>query len=332
MSLSDIVGSTGANEIEKAGGIIFHTVGDTGRQPDSPEQMVSDAMSKDYDIKDPGKSPAFFFHLGDVIYGPDKDQSFRREFYEPYMHYPGKIIAIPGNHDGEVFPKTDPVSLRAFMQNFCATTAKVPPIAGSIYRETMTQPGVYWLLETPFIDIIGLDSNSAENPGFISGQIPGNAQKKWLVSTLKYISSNRKSNSRKALIIATHHPPYSQGGHSGSTEMLSDIDDACKQGGVYPDLFLSGHAHSYQRYARKMSVDGTEKQIPFIVAGTGGVGEQAVPAASGQTVGDATFVKSYKGYGFLTLTASKGTINAEYFSVDVSNGSRTSIDDVQVKV
>ena len=55
-----------------------------------------------------------------VIYGPGKDNAYRGEFYEPYVHYPGKIIAIPGNHDGEVFPKTDPKTLEAFQANFCA--------------------------------------------------------------------------------------------------------------------------------------------------------------------------------------------------------------------
>jgi len=79
-----------------------------------------------------------------------------------------------------------------------------------------------------------------------------------------------------------------------------------------------------------MIVDGVEREILFIVAGTGGVGEQGVPDANGQIVGDAAFVKSYKGYGFLLVTAKAGSIAAEYFAVNVNDSSRTRIDSVQV--
>ena len=38
-------------------------------------------MATDFDITKPATCPAFFFHLGDVIYGPNKDQQYRPEFY-----------------------------------------------------------------------------------------------------------------------------------------------------------------------------------------------------------------------------------------------------------
>jgi len=139
--LSDIIGVSSTAEIEANGSIHFHAVGDTGlpAQPaQTPQEMVAAAMTADYNVAQPAASPAFLFHLGDVIYGPLKDQNYRGQFYEPYKHYPGKIIAIPGNHDGETFAKTDPISLGAYLINFCAKTAVVPPVAGSIFRETMT--------------------------------------------------------------------------------------------------------------------------------------------------------------------------------------------------
>jgi len=172
MTLADIIGTTGSAEIAQSGHLRFHCTGDTGKGVNSPQGDVAEAMALDYDIAHPGQSPAFFFHLGDVIYGPGKDNGYRGEFYEPYIHYPGKIIAIPGNHDGEVFPSSDPTTLKAFLANFCATSATVPSIAGSIFRQTMTQPGAYWLLDAPFAHIIGLYSNAAENPGFLSGRFP----------------------------------------------------------------------------------------------------------------------------------------------------------------
>lgn len=315
-SLAEIIGQQGAQQIEASGSIRFHTAGDTGRGADTPQGVVAEAMQADFDIAHPETSPAFFFHLGDVIYGPNKDQQYRPEFYEPYVHYPGKIVGIAGNHDGEVFPSTDPATLRAFLVNFCAPSQAVPAIAGTIYRETMNQPAVYYLLDAPFVQIVALYSNAAENPGFISGTIPGQAQKTWLLKTLQGIAAQRKAGVRKALVLATHHPPFTAGGHSPSTAMLADIDSVCQQAGIMPDLFLSGHAHSYQRYTRALTLAGKALQIPYLVIGTGGINDQAVPPASGQKIGDHTFVKSLKGYGYVLLEVSATSIHATMFAVD----------------
>ena len=132
---------------------------------------------------------------------------YRDEFYRPYMKYPGKIIAIPGNHDGETFKATDPVSLQEFRNYFCAPSAQVPSIAADvrIFRETMTQPGVYWMLSAPFANIIGLYSNIAEGPGNLLGANGDDRQIKWLTKTL---TSLKQSGDRKALIIATQRPRY----------------------------------------------------------------------------------------------------------------------------
>ena len=315
-TLAEIIGQESVQGIQSSGSISFHTVGDTGKGADTPQGAVAEAMQTDFDISKPDTSPAFFFHLGDVIYGPNKDQDYRPEFYEPYVHYPGKIVAIPGNHDGEVFAKTDPATLRAFLANFCAPSQVVPPIAGTIFRETMNQPGVYYLLDAPFVQIVALYSNAAENPGFISGAIPGQAQKTWLLSTLKTIAAARKTGSRKALVFATHHPPFTAGGHSPSTAMLSDIDSVCQQAGIMPDIHLSGHAHSYQRYTREVEFSGRALEIPYVVAGTGGINDQAVPTATGQKTGDHTFVKSLKGYGYLLIKVTAASIQATMYSVD----------------
>ncbi len=315
MLLSDIIGKHGSDEIAKAGRMQFHATRDTGRRADSPQGEVAEAMARDFDVDHPATSPAFFFHLGDVIYGDLKDQAYRREFYEPYRHYPGKIIAIPGNHDGEVFPKTDPKTLKAFLKNFCAAKALVPPIAGTIFRQTMTQPGVFWLLDTPFAHIIGLYSNVAENPGFISGKIPGKHQKAWLVETLKRLAELRTTEPRKALVFAAHHPPFSSAGHAGSHEMLADIDDACTRGGLMPDVFLAAHAHSYQRYTRRITFQGKALEIPYLVVGTGGISDQPVPQATGQIEGDHSFDHSRQGFGYVLVETDGHTVDLKMIGV-----------------
>jgi hypothetical protein len=330
MQLADVIGAAGAAQVETSGALRFHAVGDTGRRSDSPQGVVADEMASDYKAASPASSPGFLFHLGDVIYGHDKKQQFRPEFYEPYAHYPGKILAIPGNHDGEVFPGSDPRTLAEFLANFCAKSAVIPPIAGTIYRETMTQPGVYWILKTKFVDIVGLYSNVAENPGYISGGKAGLRQSQWLTKTLKEIAKERGKGIRKGLVFATHHPPFSSAGHSGSKEMLADIDQISVAADVLPDLFLSGHAHNYQRYTRRMTLQGRALEIPYLVAGTGGIGEQPVPEATGAVTGDHTYVRSRKGYGYLLVTATAGTIAAKFIAVDPEKRTKLAFDQVTV--
>jgi hypothetical protein len=338
MTLADVIGAQGETDVTNSGSISFHAVGDTGKSANSPQGAVAEAMATDFNISAPASSPAFFFHLGDVIYGPNKDVNYRPEFYEPYVHYPGKIIAIPGNHDGEIFPRTDPTTCKAFQANFCAPSQTVPPIAGTIFRQTMNQPAVYWLLDAPYVQIVGLYSNAAENPGFISGAIPGQAQKTWLLATLKTVAQQRKNGPRKALVLATHHPPFSSGGHSGSTEMLAEIDGVCQQAGIMPDLFLSGHAHSYQRYTRQPA-SHAGLQIPYIVAGTGGINDQVIIPATGQASGDHTFVKSLQGYGYLLVKVAGAadkktatTLTVTMYQVDPISQKKSQYDQVTVNL
>jgi hypothetical protein len=134
------------------------------------------------------------------------------------------------------------------------------------------------------------------------------AQKDWLQKTLKRIAGDRKGGKRKALVFAVHHPPYSNGGHSGSPQMLADFDQACTQAGVMPDAVISGHAHNYQRHTRRVS----GKQIPFLVAGCGGHNDSSVDPADGQLVGDHSFDKSFKGFGYLTIAASQQRLQIDF--------------------
>jgi hypothetical protein len=309
MTLAEVIGKAGSDAIGAANRITIHVAGDTGvpeTDHETNQVVVADAMAKEYDPAHPETSPAFFLHVGDVIYGPGQN-SYVDQFYRPYMHYPGKILAIPGNHDGESDAK-----IKDFQKYFCAAKQALPPIAGSIFRQTMTQPGVYWCLDAPFVQIIGLYSNSAENPGFISGPTIGQAQKTWLVSTLKTIKAARKNGPRKALLFATHHPPFSSGGHSGSAGMLADIDDACTKAGIMPDAFFSGHAHSIQRYTRTVQFAGRAIPIPYIVTGCGGHGGQSVDPVPKVRGGNPLYEFSYKGWGYTTveITANKMTITS----------------------
>jgi Calcineurin-like phosphoesterase len=221
------------------------------------------------------------------------------------------VIAIPGNHDGEAKSPADEPSLSAFLANFCTEKPVVPTQASGsgIFRETMTLPGPYWMLDGPFARIIGLYSNRLENPGFLEGD-GGNdtSQLKWLQDILTAI----KRTPEKALIMATHHPPFSSAGHSGSTEMLQSIDEICSKAGLLPDLLLSAHAHNYQFYTRRIG----GHQVPFIVAGTGGMPPQTVPPATGEPFGatkDTTYDSGVGALGYLFVTVSAHQIKTEFW-------------------
>lgn len=332
LTLDEIIGTDGVKAIETAGSITFHTIGDTGHENGIIQELVAEAMTLDFDTTHPEKSPAFFLHLGDVIYYDNTDKGYQAQFYVPYKKYPGKIIAIPGNHDGELFkydgtPTGQKITLAAFQRNFCQPKPGVPPDAGTIYREMVSQPGVYWWLNAPLVDIVALYSNIGEGPGFISGKSIGQKQKDWLVQTLTAILISRGKGPRKALVIAVHHPPFSNGGHSSSTLMLADIDDACKQAAIQPDAVFAAHAHNYQRFTRRISFQNENWQVPYFVVGTGGRGTIPLETASGQVVGDHSYDSSLMGYGYLTVTATSKNLRLAFTQVD-NSGARKAFDKV----
>jgi predicted phosphodiesterase len=333
MTLADVIGQPGSDEITAAGAIEIHAVGDTGRHGGSTqEEAVATAMTGDFIAGQNATNPAFFLHLGDVIYGPNKDQAYRDAFYRPYMEYPGKIIAIPGNHDGETFPTTDPTSLEAFQANFCLPTAQVPPIAQQvgILRQMVPQPGVYWWLQHDFFDIIGLYSNHGEGQGDLTDGAGDNTQTTFLAKTLQSIAAARKtSGTTKALLICTHHPSFSAAGHTGSATMLAQVDAACTTAGIVPHVMLSGHAHNYQRYTRTNTIAHSPATTTFVVAGTGGYGLDPIAAAPAPAAAHAAhpkppaqgaanppvFNKSLGDYGYLRIKITATQISIQFLQV-----------------
>src|SRR5262249_49277481 len=161
----------------------------------------------------------FFLHLGDVVYNlvfgkvESKSGMYKPQFYRPYSNYPGKILAIPGNHDSD--PEEDPNSIDAFEHNFCAplpkTEAQLTALIQSPKRPPMYQPGVSFRLDAPFVQILALFSNGGEKEGVIRGDIVGDDQWHFLGQQLKQIKDARNAGQRRAFLLAVHHPPFSGG-------------------------------------------------------------------------------------------------------------------------
>ena len=330
LDLADFIPGEVADAIDQAGKITFHAVGDTGAAKVNRAQTAANAIEQEASVADAMAAevqsqgvdgPAFFFHLGDVIYNFGEGQYYYDQFYEPFREYDRPIFAIPGNHDGMVFGPSSTApqvpTLAAFLTNFCAAEAASSPDSGGLVRSVMTQPGVYFTLDAPFVSIIGLYSNVLDSgAGIISsqgGHFPlVDDQLTFLQSELKRLNPDRQAGKR-AIIVAVHHPPLSADArHGGSTGETADLDACCKAVGVWPDVVLSGHAHLYQRFTR--NVGG--KQTPYIVSGSGGFA--ATPPVGGLpkapvTVGDHTLViDPIVEFGYLTITTDAKTLTITF--------------------
>jgi hypothetical protein len=338
LTLAQVYGSAGATitqAIQQAGQIVFHCVGDTGSVTGPTTQsLVADKMVTDFSEANAADVPSFFFHLGDLVYYFGESTYYYDQFYEPYRAYPAPIIAIPGNHDGVVYPSDPEPTLAAFLRNFCASSAAQSPDSGGLLRTTMIQPGIYFTFETPFVRIFGLYSNVLEDPGVISGENGGNTvlddrQVTFLTTALARAKSDKFTG---ALIVAVHHPPFSGGSaHGGSPLMLQDIDSACQSAGLWPHAVFSGHAHNYQRFTRLVN----DYQTPYIVAGCGGHSPLSKMRATYRTpyqVDSTLTLDSYDDtdYGYLRVVVNATTMRIEYHPQSDGGSTKTPNDVVTI--
>lgn len=345
MDLADVAGPDVISQITQAKKIVFHAVGDTGAAKVSQSQSAAAALADEDSVADlmaaavkegGADAPAFFFHLGDIIYSFGEGQYYHDQFYEPYRGYDRPIFAIPGNHDGMVFGASSVTpqvpTLEAFLRNFCAAAPGPSPDSGGLVRSVMTQPGVYFTLDAPFVSVIGLYSNVLDGPGVISsqgGHYPiGDDQLTFLKNELIRLKPDHDAGNR-AVIIAVHHPPASlDAKHGGSTGVSADIDNCCTAAGLWPDAVLSGHAHLYQRFSRV--APGLARAIPYVTSGSGGYAatspkeEIAVGTTDGPfTLDTAPIVE----FGFLTvavdMSGAQKTLTIEFKSTKGTTDSVT---------
>jgi hypothetical protein len=311
LSLDQILSPATIQTIQSSGRLVFHMVGDTGGiKTPQDQEIVASHMEQDLAATDPTARSAFFYNLGDVVYYYGQASEYYSQFYEPYVHYNAPILAIPGNHDGDVLASSAP-SLAAFVENFCSTQPHLSSEAGDSGRDTMTQPNVYWTLEAPFVTFIGLYTNVPEGGWMDNNQIA------WLQSELTAAPPD------KALIVSMHHPIYSADAyHSGSTYMHTVLDDAIQKSGRVPDAVFAGHVHNYQRYSRTLN----GRTIPYIVAGSGGYYHlHSMQQVSGSPIKTPYPIPSETGvvlesycddhHGYLLLEVDAQTLKGQYFTV-----------------
>jgi hypothetical protein len=322
--LSQLLTPDVIQQINDAGVMEFQAVGDTGDYRGQQQDFVAAMMTQDAQSQPASNQPAFFYHLGDVIYFAGDIIRYPDNFYATYKNYPGFIVAIPGNHDcqpddpadGPGDPNKTP--LDGWVQNFMANDPSRPgtnKIGTS--RTQMDLPNVYWTFTTPFATIIGLFSNVGEDQGEIHQD-----QIDWFQKELT------AADPKLALIVTVHHPPFSgDDEHSGSSVVGQVLTNAFQATGRYPNLVLSGHVHNYQRFTSVVQGPKGQLQIPYVVAGAGGytnlgklqLVNGAYPTAP-LALGSGLSLECYdqNNFGFLRLAVSKTQIVGTYISAPYS--------------
>jgi hypothetical protein len=327
LNLDTILDSATLKGIADSEKLVFHAVGDTGGV-NTPTyiEAVSRFMECDIDYGEPPNRPSFFYHLGDVVYYDGESANYWPEFYEPYLNYRAPIVAIPGNHDGDVNSATGESSLAAFVRNFCAQSAIISPDNRDSPRRTMTQPNVFWTLNTPLVTVIGMYSNCPEG-----GQV-SDTQRQWFISELKAADADLP------VILAIHHPIYSAyGSHPGSTRLKDLLENSCEAAKRAPDAVLTGHVHNYQRFSAPLY---KKKDVPFIVAGAGGYNKrlhvlgkifhqaQQRDRLPFQIQGQPELLESFNDsqHGYLRVTVTKKKLTLDYVAVpDPSENAKDAI-------
>ncbi|KGE13039.1 metallophosphoesterase family protein [Sphingobacterium deserti] len=276
--------------------ISFHMLGDTGSPRYSAFQAVVAHVLNGQSNRElhAENTPAFLYHLGDIVYNHGEASAYPDQFLKPYERYEAPIFAIAGNHDGDINPesKVPYKSLAAFMDVFCDTERRPIDFAGGTTRKSMIQPHVYWTLETPTARFIGLYPNTPKH-----GEIDAE-QRDWFINELRHADTCR---SEQAIIVCIHHAPFSADTNHGSSEKMIDfLESAFLEANARPDIVFSGHVHNYQRFSRSYT-DG--QTVPFIVAGAGGYVDLHSVATT-----DDDFVKE--------MPVTEGTVSLESFCED----------------
>lgn len=320
LDLASIVDPAEIKAIKSAGKIVFHTVGDTGgvRDGAAQETLIAEAMETDFGTSK-ADNPAFFYHLGDVVYYNGEVGNYGIQFFKPYQYYPAPIVAIAGNHDSSAPTEAEPANLDQFQAVFCADTPK--PLVPDFDRTSMIEPHLWFTLEAPFVKIIGVYSNNGEGPGILD---PGGnkAQLDFLESEFARAKKARAGGDSRAVLVAVHHPLFSIGkDHGSSPTMLTKVDKIMDDTGFIPDAFLSGHVHGFELFFREYK--GYE--IPYIICGTGGYNDDAhvkenirLPVQYQNGFSLTQFFDFQ--YGYMRMTVDPAWLTVEYVGV----GKRTS--------
>ena len=172
--------------------------------------------------------------LGDNQY-PSGELADYRRFYDPtWGQFKARTRPVPGNHDYE--------------------TPGAAGYFGYFGRQARPKGRSYYSFDLGGWHLIALNSSLDHGPG--------SAQERWLRADLV-------ATAKRCILAYWHFPRFSSGAHQGSWGSLVTFWNALYE--ARADLVLSGHEHSYERFARQTPWARASRQgIRQFVVGTGG--------------------------------------------------------------
>jgi len=96
MDLAEVLTAGEMQEINQAGSMAFHCMGDTGgvKNPE-PQKLMERGLEQSLhdgniapSLRGASMAPAFCYHLGDVIYYNGEVSEYFPQYYDPYEHHP----------------------------------------------------------------------------------------------------------------------------------------------------------------------------------------------------------------------------------------------------
>lgn len=215
-----------------------------------------------------GQDTSFAVIASDVIYPTGSGNEYGPKFFRPYKDYPAPIYAIPGNHDWYD-------GLGGFMRVFCDAPPLRPRpdrgLRGLLWRkperidedkllearkqrsgpgQVAFQPGSYWVIDTPSLLIVGVDTG-------IRGDIDRD-QTDWL---------RKVSRDPRPKILVTGKPIYTRNDYKPSPlEDGGTIDDIVRDPAHRYVAAIGGDVHNYQRYPVRVG----DRMIQYVVSGGAG--------------------------------------------------------------
>ena len=124
----------------------------------------------------------------------------------------------------------------------------------------------------------------------VAGCGVGSPQETWLRQDLA-------ANRNKCILAYSHRPRFSSGGVVGSSSSVSPLFQALYDGGA--DLFLSGHAHHYERFRPQTAAGASDptRGVTQFVVGTAGDDFQSLGTTQANSL-----VRQNNQFGVLKLT------------------------------
>lgn len=176
--------------------------------------------------------------LGDLAYESGSRNEFERCYDPSWGRHKDRTRPVPGNHEYKTHRAA------GYFEFF--GSAAGDPDKG------------YYSYDLGDWHIVALNSNCGE----VGGCDAGSPQVRWLRADLR-------ASEADCTLAYWHHPLFSSGKESSTTEVRPLWETLYKHGA---DIVLSGHAHTYERFAPQDPMGGADpsRGIRQFIVGTGG--------------------------------------------------------------